>query len=264
MDDSGTFIDSSSPPPTPKVFTRVIMAPPGPPWRQRQMAMLEARQSAPIALADVALRLQRMGMWDGRVARFVAFYVRTVDFQQSIVTDLQVDGETVRLRMPHPSEERQRSATAALIGGLTAFVVVACAAAISGAASQRDSLTQGVETAERQASSRLRVAQNAHRRAKEAAALAAASRNDHTISEVLADMSWVAANRAPGSRIQAFHWEGGALALEASGSNPPIDAWDRPLIRSARPLRPGVWAWAAAKPRALKPAVAAPVASQIR
>lgn len=250
--------------PEPKVFSRVISTPPGPPWRQTKMADLEARQSAPLPLADVAYRLKRLGFWDGGAARFAAFYVRAADFTESFVTELQVDGDTVTLRMAHPAEARRRSAQVATWGLAGAVFLILAAAGLATAGAQRERLTQTLDAAEQQASSRLRQAQAIHRRTREATLLEAAARQDVGVDTVMADLNWAAANRAPDARIQAFHWQGGALALEALGPNPPIEAFERPLLRSAKPIRSGVWAWAAAKPAPIRPAVSAPVSSDLR
>jgi hypothetical protein len=268
MADSGDHPDlmmgQPTPRPLPQVFTRVIATPPGPPWRQSRMAMLEARQSAPLPIAEVAYRLRRLGLWDSRAGRFAAFYVRASDFTESFTSDVQVDGETFSLRMTHPSDERRQSRLAAIIGASASVLLVVLTAAILNASSQRAQLSQSLDTAERQASSRLRAAQGLHRRWSQATTLQAVSREDFSVSRVIADLNWVSANRTAGTRIEAFHWERGVLAVESAGAAPPVEAWDRPLIRSARPVRPGVWAWAALAAKPANSGVGAPVASQIR
>lgn len=248
----------------PKVFTRIISTPPGSPWRQARMAELEARQSAPLPLSDVAYRLKRLGFWDGGAARFAALYVRAADFTESFVANVSVDGATLTLRMDHPSETRRRSARIAAFALVSTVVLIIAGAGLATANARRERLTQALDAAEQQASSRLRQAQAIHRRTREAALLEAAARHDVTVQSVMADLNWAAANRIPEARIQAFHWQGGALALEALGPNPPIEAFERPLLRSAKPIRPGVWAWAAAKPASIQPAVSAPVSSDLR
>jgi hypothetical protein len=249
---------------SPKLFSLVITTPPAPPWRQRQMAMLEARQSAPVPIAEVACQIQRLNAWTSRTGRYAAFYVRSADFKRSFTTDVTVDGQTVRVRMEHASDQQRRSARAAVLGGIGAVLLVALAAAVTAAGAQRARLDTALDTAERQASSRLRVAQNIHRRWSEATALEAASRGDTPAGQVLADINWAAARRTPGSRIRAFHWDQAALAVEAVGANPPIDAWDRRLIRSDKPIRSGVWAWATERATPLTPAARGPVVSELK
>ncbi len=265
MADAGEFPDAlRSPRPEPKVFTRVIATPPGPPWRQARMADLEARQSAPLPLADVAYRLRRLGFWDGRAARFAALYVRAADFTESFTAEVMVDGEQLKLRMAHPAEERRRAARFGTIGLAAAVVIVVLAGGLASAGAQRERLSLTLDTAEKQAATRLRQAQAVHRRVREAALLDAASAHDTTVETVVADLNWASANKTPDARIQAFHWQSGALAVEALGPNPPIEALDRPLQRSAKPVRGGVWAWAAARPAPIQPAVSTPVTSDFR
>jgi len=263
--------DAGQSPPTsvndagpPKVFTRVIAIPPGPPWRQSKMADLEARQSAPLPLSEVAYRLKRLNAWDGGAARFAAFYVRSATFTESFIAEAQVDGEAVKMRMAHPAEERRRTARLGTLALASSVVIILLAAGLTMATAQRARLSETLDTAERQASSRLRQAQAIQRRTREAALLETASAQDTTIDAVIADINWVGANRAPDARIQAFHWQAGALAVEAQGQNPPIEGADRPLLRSAKPIRPGVWAWAAAQPEPIHPALPGPVTSRFR
>lgn len=268
MADSGEFPDLAigrpALKPTPKVFTRLIATPPGLPWRQSRMAMLEARQSAPLPIAEVAYQLRRLGVWDGRASRFAAFYVRAADFTESFVSDLQVDGETLRLRMTHPADERRRSKIVGAIAATAAVLLTVLTVSIVSATSHRTRLSETLETAERQANSRLRAAQGLNRRWRQATTLEAASRGDFPVDRLIADLNWASANRTPGTRIDAFHWERGVLAVEAAGAAPPIEAWDRPLIRSSKPIRPGVWAWAAGQAQTARAATGGPVASQVR
>lgn len=226
--------------------------------------MLEARQSAPLPIAEVAYQLRRLGVWDGRASRFAAFYVRASDFTESFVSDLQVDGETLRLRMTHPADERRRSKIVGIVGGTAAVLLAVLTVSIVSAASQRTRLSETLDAAERQAGGRLRAAQGLNRRWRQATALEAASRGDFPVNRLIADLNWASANRTPGTRIDAFHWQQGVLAVESAGAAPPIEAWDRTLIRSSKPVRPGVWAWAAGPAQPERAATGGPVASQIR
>lgn len=248
----------------PKVFTRVIAIPPGPPWRQDKMADLEARQSAPLPLSELAYRLKRLSFWDGGAARFVAFYVRAADFTESFTAQALVDGETHKVRLDHPAERRRRSARMATLSLAGTVLLLIVAGALTTALARRDRLSQTLDAAEQQASAKLRQAQIINRRTREATLLEAASRQDTTVDTVIADLNWAAANLAPEARVQAFHWQGGALALESLGPTAPILGGDRALLRSSKPIRPGVWAWATAKPTIIKPAVDKPVSSDLR
>ncbi len=248
----------------PRVFTRLISTPPGPFWRQAKMAGLEARQSAPLPLTDVSFRLKRLGYWDGGAARFAALYVRASDFTESFIAEIQVDGAAVRVRMPHPEEERRRRARVVTLTLASTVVVGVLTLGLATAATKRERLAEQLDTAEQQASARMRQAQAIQRRVQEATLLSAASRQDVEIEAVIADLNWAATNRTAEARIQAFHWQNGALAVEARGPNPPIEAMDRPLVRSTKPIRPGVWAWATATQAPIKPSLARPVTSDLR
>lgn len=248
----------------PKVFTRVISTPPGMPWRQARMADLEARQSAPLPLSDVTYRVRRLGLWDGRAARFAAFYVRSADFTETFVAEAAVDGDKFKLRMVHPSEDRRRASRAATLGLTAAVLTIVLAAGLTSAGAHKQRLSETLDQAEQQASSRQRQAGAIHRRTQEATLLASAAKQDLTVDNVVADLNWVAANRNTEARVQAFHWQNGALAVEALGPNPPIDAIGRPLQRSAKPVRPGIWAWVAARPDTIRAVVSRPVSSDLK
>ena len=254
----------ASRPAMPQVFSRILTAPPGVPWRQAQAALLEARQSAPLPASDVALRLRRLGSWTGGSARFVALYVRSADFSESFTAETVIDGQAVRHRFVHPDEQRRRSTQVAIIALASAGLLVAAAASVSMALAQRATLETQLEAAERTTASRLRTAEAMNRRWREATVLSAASQNDASIAKVLSELSWVAANRVPNARIEAFHWRDGALAVETVGPNPPFEAWDRSFTRSQKPVRPGVWAWASASPPSIKAATARPVVSELK
>lgn len=249
---------------TPRVFTRLITTPPGPPWRQARMAELEARQSAPLPLSDIAYRIRRLGFWDGGQARYAAFYVRSADFTESFVAEAQIDGETLRMRMAHPAEARRRRGRTATLGLTSAVLIVIVGASLSTASAQREHMSNQLDQAERQATSRFRQAQAIHRRFREASLLASASRQDVGVEAVLADLNWVAATKSPDARIQAFHWQDGVFAVESLGPTPPVESYERPLVRSAKPIRAGVWAWAAPKPAPIKAAAPGPVTSELR
>jgi hypothetical protein len=64
------------------------------------------------------------------------------------------------------------------------------------------------------------------------------------LRDVAADLAWASAAKAPDVRLEALHWRRGVMALEVRGGKPPFEADSgRPVERSRRPLRPGVWVW---------------------
>ena len=74
-------IESPHPPRSaagPTIFVRTFTTPPGLPWDQSRVAMLEVRSGAPLPLGEVIYQLRRLDPWFvGRSARYAAFYVRT-------------------------------------------------------------------------------------------------------------------------------------------------------------------------------------------
>jgi hypothetical protein len=233
-------------PPPPRVFVRSFTAPPALPWVQGKAADLEAQHGAPLPLKDVTYRLRRLEAWRPGPGRFAAFYVRRAEFRESFETRLEVDGRVIDIRFVHPADERQRSRQVGLVAVAVAATVAVGAVSIAASLGQRTAATAQLEAAEQRAASQLRAAQVLQRRQEQSRRLEQAARGDHPVSDVLADISWVSANKIPTVRIEALHWDHGVLAIEARGEESPLGATDRQVVRSDRPVRPGIWAWGAA------------------
>lgn len=235
-------------PPSPRVFVRSITAPPGLPWVQGRAADLEAQHGAPLPLKDVTYRLRRLEAWRPGPGRFAAFYVRRAEFRETFETRVEVDGRATDIRFVHPADERQRSRQVGLVAAAVAAIVAVGAASVAASLGQRNATTAQLDAAEQRAASQLRAAQVLQRRQEQSRRFEQAARGDHPVSDVLADISWVSANKTPTARIEALHWDHGVLAIEARGEESPFGATDRQVVRSDRPVRPGIWAWGAGRP----------------
>lgn len=252
--------EPAAPKPAPQVFVRALTTPPGAPWEQARAARLDARHGAPLPIAELVHQVRRLGRWAvGQPGRYAAFYVRAREFREPFETTVDVDGQAVKVRFGAAGADMQR-----LRGLAAAVVLVVLAGAVLGAGvmlalGARSEATAQLEADEQLAASRLKMAQAYRDRSNQARDLRVAVGRARPLADVMADLTWVATSKTPEARIVGVHWEDGLLAVEARGEQPPFLAVDRPIERSAKPLRPGVWLWAvegAQSPSAVRPVAA--------
>jgi hypothetical protein len=252
--------DAAAAPPVPQVFTRAFVTPAALPWDQMRAAQLEARHGAPLPLPDLLHKIRRLDGWaPGRQGRFAVFYVRRRDFQTPFETTLDVDGQAVRVAFGRtggagPKVSGSALATAAAVG--VAFAVAA--GAVTVAWSARQSAEAELAQLEQRAEAKLRMARKAQAAREQDRALASAQGQGARPEDVLADLAWVSRVRFPDARVVAVHWDRGLIALESRGEAAPVAAVGADLVRSERPLRPGVWLWGLSRASG---ATAAPVAA---
>lgn len=244
-------VDAEAParPPPPQVFVRALSTPPGLPWEQSRAATLDARHGAPLPIVDLLHQVRRLDRWGpGRPGRFAAFYVRAREFREAFETEVEVDGQAVKVRFGAPAADLGRLRTA---GGALAVLVLSGLLLGTGmmlAWQARATVTTQLEAEEQLAASRLRMAEAQRERARSVREVSRLVGQGRPLDEVLADLSWVATSKGPEARVVGVHWERGLLAVEARGEAAPFLAADRALQRSPRPLRPGVWLWAVGRP----------------
>lgn len=222
-------------------FTRLLTTPPGAPWRQRQIADLEARLGSPLAGQAVAYRLTRTEPWKlGAGGRFAVVYARDGGLT---VTPAAGGGAPTgafeRLAAAFEGVASRRLLTLAITIASLAVFGLAVSSAVSRRAEVRSdlvSLDQSVDLGEHRAH---QVA-DLQRQASVLNRLGAA---DRSVGRLLSDMDWVAAHRRPEVAITSFHWIGGIAAVEAATADSPFANADRPVQRASHPVRPGVWLW---------------------
>lgn len=228
----------------PQVFVRPLSVPAGWPWEQARAADLEARHGAPLPISDLLHKVRRLTPWGpGRPGRYAAFYVRLSEYRRPFETTMSVDGQAVSIAFGKSGGGfRQAPIVAAAIA-----LVVATGAVFGGGlvmAIQARALTTGrLEADEVLAGGKLKSATALNRRRQQSLALKEAAGQSAPVAQVLSDLGWVAASRAPDARIAAFHWDHGLTAVEVRGDAPPFAAADRRLERSKGPIRAGVWLW---------------------
>jgi hypothetical protein len=234
--------DDAAPPP--QVFVRTFAVPPGAPWTQARAAQLEARHGAPLPLPDLMHRLRRQGGWTpGQAGQYAAFYIRRSDYRMPFETLVDVDGRAHRVSFGAKAQDLSRVRTLILAGVALAGLALLLAWAGLSALEARSDAANRLDALSHQVATRLRQGRQAEARSQTAAALARAQGQAAPAGAVIDDLDWLAHARAPESQILAVHWDHGLMAVESRGETPPVAGTDRELVRSAHPVRPGVWLW---------------------
>ncbi len=232
---------------TPKVFVRAIPTPPGLPWDQARAAALEARAGAPLPLSEVIWRLKRLGPWaPGRPGRWAAFYVRSGEVGEELAAEPMVEGRPVPIRFQSFAAQQRRMrrlAVLALSAGAAAALVLGLATAVISARAQA---ADRLDTLELTTARRLKQAEETERLRAQTRALDAAHVRGQTLDDVLKDLAWVSTAKAATARVEGVHWDRGYTAVEVRGDAAPFDRLDRPVQKSAKPARAGVWLWGVA------------------
>jgi len=246
-------------PPAPQVFVRTLSAPPGAPWDQARVAALEARVGAPLPLGEVVYRVQRLDPWGlGRPARFAAAYVRAEEVGEDFETTVDAGGRSVRIRFLSMEARARQARKIGMIGAVAAVTALLTIAAITSSLGVRGETAARLSEAETMAASRLRSAQRVAADHAEARQLDAAGVRHLSVKDLLADMAWAGAAKAPGAHIDGLHWERGYMAVEVRGDAAPFANPDRAVLKADKPSRPGVWLWGVEPASSAKPAEAAP------
>lgn len=235
---------TATPPPHPQVFVRAFTTPPGAPWEQARAADMDARHGAPLPVADLLFRIRRLAGWaPGRPGRFAVFYVRAQEFREPFETEVDVDGQRVKVSFGTSGEQMRRLRLIGLGLGLLVAVGALLGGGLMMALSARAEVNARIEALEQQSEQRLRAAKAFQRQKELAQELSAAVGRSGRMRDVLGDLAWVATSKTSDARVVAVHWERGVLAVEARGEQAPFAAPDRRVERFDKPLRPGVWLW---------------------
>jgi hypothetical protein len=254
--------DAGSRPPDPKVLVRTIPTPPGLPWDQARAARLEAVHGAPLPMADIVFRLQRLDPWrPGAPGRYVAFYVLARELTGRLDTTVEVDGRILPVSFLTPAQQRvqaRRVLTIGVAAGLAVFVVTASVGAAFAKRSQAEATLSALET---RAATRLRAVEVRQKLKTQNRALEAQPDRGGRIRDALSDIAWASAAKSPEAHIEQLHWEPGLLAVEVRGTPAPFGAnEDRAVQKAAKPVRHGVWLWGVTR-RAIASAIHAPIAA---
>jgi len=237
---------ADAPPPT--VLTRTISVPPGPPWEQARAANLEARHGAPLPISELVFQIRRLDSWaPGRAVRYAVFYVRERELTARFSTIVEVDGRPLAVEF-RPAGDRAEQVRLLTQGAVFVVVLISIVAGSVLVGHQvRAAADVRLEAAERLAATRLRQAKVVQKQLDEQRRLEIAVGSSDPVTQVLADLTWASAQRAPEARLAAVHWEHGLLAVETRSEVAPFV--DANGLRAAGRIRPGVWLWGAQPPR---------------
>ncbi|HEX7761129.1 MAG TPA: hypothetical protein VF459_16605 [Caulobacteraceae bacterium] len=235
---------AEAPPLEQKVFVRPFSVVAGAPWDQARAAGLEARLGAPLPLAEVVYQLQRLDPWrPGRPARFAAFYVRSRDVGEALEATLQVDGRRRQVRFVSAREQARKARGVVSLALGLGLALAATLGSIAVALSVRADAEGRLANLAPALAAKMKLAKTLDRERKQSQALEIAGLRGRALSDYLSDLAWASAAKAPGSRIDALHWDHGLMAVEAHGDAAPFVAGERQISKIDKPLRPGVWLW---------------------
>ena len=229
------FEARAAPPPSTTGFTRVISTPAAWPWRQQQMAALDARLGAPLPIEQLHVRVRRLDPWRrGQAARFAATYVRAAGVTRSLFPggpnlSKAIATSPLRQALPHAA----LWLVALLLTGL---------ALVTGFHRRQDG-EDTLAALERRAGLQVRAAHQLVRRKADARLLDEMQARQRSSEQVLRDLAWLSQHRRGDVAVEGFHWKEGIAALEVASPNSPFQDVDRRVERAGRPVRPGVWLW---------------------
>lgn len=246
----GDRFDASTPPPaveTPTVFVRTISAPPGLPWDQARMADLEARAGAPLPLAEVVYQVRRLEPWrPGRPARYSACYVRARDVGERLEATAVIDGKPVAVEFLSQCERTRRVRRLGAIAAITAVTALLVLGAVTSAVTLRSTNTERARQIQLAIEGRTRQARAIAELKAQTRALNGVHVRGESIADFLNDVAWASRSKGQGAHIDALHWDRRYMAVEARGDTAPFGQTDRAVIKTPKPLRPGVWLWGVA------------------
>ncbi len=229
-------------------FTRVVMTPPGWPWDQTRAAMLEARHTSPLSNDGVNIIVRRLKSWAmGEGGEFVAIYLRAGDALPAQGIDVDVRGRSIHIDLPSRAARAEQLKDQVTRIAAVAVMVIVVLALITLAFERRTALDDHMGDAE------VRI----EHVAREAHAVASAKQDAEALTELgvtdgldhaVGDLTYVTAAKDPAARLDAFYWSKGFWAIEAHGADAPIKDPGVTLQKSPKPVRPGVWMWAAPDP----------------
>ena len=229
-------------------FTRVMTIPPGWPWDQSRAAMLEARLASPTSNDGVSIIVHRLKAWAlGEGGEFVAIYLRAGDQMPAQGIDIDVLGRTVHIDMPSRAARTEQLKDQATRIAAVMVMVVVVLGLIALAFERRAALEDRLTNTEFQVEHEARAARAVTRAKQDAEALSELGVTDG-LDHAINDLTYVTVAKDPAARLDAFYWSKGFWAVEARGNDAPIKDSGVTLQKSAKPVHPGVWLWAASDP----------------
>jgi hypothetical protein len=230
--------------PVPTLLVRAISTRPALPWDQAAAARLDARMNAPLPLEQVTFVLRRLERWKlNTQGRYAAVYARHDEVRSGLVATVYLDGKSLEVRFPSPERLKRNTRLLVVIVVSSTIVTFLAVATVASILSVRHEAATRLATLEAAVATRLHQAREADAAAAKVQALESADLEGRRASAVLADLNWTAAAKTPEARIEGFFRQGELLAVEVRGDENPFVNVDRPVQRSKRSIRRGVWLW---------------------
>jgi hypothetical protein len=170
-----------------------------------------------------------------------------------------VDGRDVRVVFESADVSASRARRLGAVALASGAIALAMVLVVGLALGRRVELEGKLSAAEQQADVKLRGASAMARLKAQDQALRTRRDAGVPIADVMADLGWISSAKVSDVQIEGAHWDHGLLAVESASVTPPLLVFgDRKLLRSTKPIRPGVYLWAIER-RTIKPSVAEPV-----
>ncbi len=227
-------------------FTRVLSVPPAWPWDQARAARLEAQHTSPVSGDSINILVRRLEPWRlNEPGRYVAVYLRAGEARAGQGFDIEVQGRRVHIDLPSPALRAAMIRERAWQAGAVIAIVLGMGCLGTLTFQRRDAFDDRLTADETRIHREAHLAKAVLQAGRDAQTLAGAGLDHQDLDQALADLKYVTLAKDPAVRVDAFYWNKGYWAVEGEGDAPPVRDANLNLQRSARPVRRGVWLWAA-------------------
>lgn len=233
------IVDAGTRPP---IFVRALTTPPAAPWRQRAIALLEARRSAPVPLPGLSVQLRRLRPWrPKKPGRYGAVYVRTNQIGSGFTTTANIDGVGFAVRFEPASQIRARASIVIALAAAAIVAMVLIGSAVMVAVGMRSTTSERLAAVDMRLNAGLRKARIETDRRRLSAALERVPDKGVPLADVLGDLAYAARSRQASVEVEAVHWRMAGMGVEVRGDGEPFAKGV--ARRVDKPLRAGVWLW---------------------
>ncbi len=233
----------------PKPFIRMVTTPPGLPWNQTRMALLEARHTSPVSGAlgdDLHIVIRRLEGWRPNLSgSFVAIYLRGSDLHSGVSFQVEARGRVFPIDLPPKGDGQAILKEQLSVYGAGLLVVLALAFAIGLSWQRRQEADFSISAVETRLGREYRQASSIVQAKRDAVALTEQGLKGRALADAMKDLRIVSIGRNPEARIDAFVWRDGDWGLEVYGDAVPMMLEGVDMRRDDKPVRRGVWLWQA-------------------
>lgn len=242
----------------PRLFTRVIVIPPGAPWTQLRAAKLEVEHGAPLPLGELVSSLRRIGPWRPQsVARFAIAYLRREQAGGHQKVAALIDGAPFEFVF-RPAGLAALKRPELLVAGLALLAVVGLSLAGAKATRVKSDNEAMLARLELNAKAAERKMRRQGQLERDAAIVKRSGMDRGTFADVAADLAWLGQNRTSSAVVRSVSWKPAGLIVMADGADPPVSDRERQIERLAASSGSTEWRIGHAPAPVMKSGVAVP------